>query len=199
MAKSRSIWRWVCRPSHSESPVSREYLGDAGIYAAFGSADDLAAKIRLALDQRTWAASLGALGRDRAVRELSWEHAARQIEAIYAEALGRRVRRPTTDVGARYIVPPHIVPPRPTTDEAPPLAIARRPGEEREEVIERGAMRLPIITIVASPTCLLYRDGTPAPIAIGSPHAIRRLAPRPRNIINCSIMHSMLCDFVVTL
>ena len=25
------------------------------------------------------------------------------------------------------------------TDEAPPLTIARRPGEEREEVIERGA------------------------------------------------------------
>jgi glycosyltransferase involved in cell wall biosynthesis len=119
-----------------ESPVSREYLGDAGIYAAFGSADDLAAKIRLALDQRTWAASLGALGRDRAVRELSWEHAARQIEAIYAEALERRqrVRRPTPDVVTRYIAPP-----RPTSDEAPPLTITRRPGEDREEVIERGA------------------------------------------------------------
>jgi hypothetical protein len=69
------------------------------------------------------------------VRELSWEHAARQIEAIYAEALERRqrVRRPTTELKG------YIVPPRPTTDEAAPLAIARRPGEEREEVIERGA------------------------------------------------------------
>ena len=31
-----------------------------------------------------------AINSDRAVRELSWDHAARQIEAIYAEALERR-------------------------------------------------------------------------------------------------------------
>lgn len=73
-----------------DSPASREYLGDLGIYAELGSAADLAAKLRLALDQRDWAARLGALGRERAVRELSWDRAARQIEEIYAQALARR-------------------------------------------------------------------------------------------------------------
>lgn len=72
-----------------DTPVSREFLGDAGIYAAYGSADDLAAKICRALDEPAWAAHLGALGRERAVRELSWERAARQIDDIYAALLGR--------------------------------------------------------------------------------------------------------------
>lgn len=70
-------------------PASREYLGEIGIYAAPGSAADLAAKLRLAIEQRDWAARLGALGRERAVRDLSWELAARRIEAIYAEAMER--------------------------------------------------------------------------------------------------------------
>jgi glycosyltransferase involved in cell wall biosynthesis len=75
-----------------DTPVSREFLGDAGIYAAYGSADDLAAKLRLALDDPAWAARLGLLGRERAVRDLSWERAARQIDAIYAALLERRAR-----------------------------------------------------------------------------------------------------------
>jgi hypothetical protein len=114
-----------------DTPVSHEYLGDAGIYATFGSAADLAAKIRQALDDRAWAAHLGALGRESAVRELSWDGAARQIEAIYAEALGR----PTTDHR-----PPTTDGRRPTTDEVrAALPAMRRSGEEREEVVERGA------------------------------------------------------------
>jgi glycosyltransferase involved in cell wall biosynthesis len=108
-----------------DTPVSHEYLGDAGIYAAFGSAADLAAKIRHTLEQRAWAAQLGTQGRERAVRELSWDRAAQQIEAIYAGALGRST---TTD---------H----RPlTTDHRPAIhAAPRRSGEEREEAVERGA------------------------------------------------------------
>jgi hypothetical protein len=66
-----------------DTPVSREYLGEAGIYAQFGSADDLAAKLRLALDERAWAARLGAGGRERAVRELSSDRAGPEIAAIY--------------------------------------------------------------------------------------------------------------------
>ncbi|MEN9934256.1 MAG: hypothetical protein RLZZ387_835 [Chloroflexota bacterium] len=66
-----------------DTPVSREYLGDAGIYAAYGSAEDLAAKIKLALDEPAWATDLAQRGRERAVRDLSWERAARQIDAIY--------------------------------------------------------------------------------------------------------------------
>jgi glycosyltransferase involved in cell wall biosynthesis len=73
-----------------DTPVSREYLGSAGIYAQFGSVDDLAAKILAALDQPAWAGRLGAQARAIAVRDLSWERAARQIETLYAEALRRR-------------------------------------------------------------------------------------------------------------
>jgi glycosyltransferase involved in cell wall biosynthesis len=108
-----------------DTPVSHEYLGDAGIYAAFGSAADLAAKIRQALEHRSWATDVGARGRERAVRELSWDRAARQIEAIYAGALGRPTaddRRPST------------------TDQRPVIhASPHRSGEEREEAVERGA------------------------------------------------------------
>lgn len=72
-----------------DTPASREYLGDLGIYAEFGNVADLAAKLRLALDQPAWAARLAALGRERAVRELSWDRAARDIEGIYDAALDR--------------------------------------------------------------------------------------------------------------
>jgi glycosyltransferase involved in cell wall biosynthesis len=73
-----------------ETPVAREFLGDAGLYAALGSAEDLAAKIDLALDDRDLAARLGAAARARAVADLSWERSARMIEAIYDGALARR-------------------------------------------------------------------------------------------------------------
>jgi glycosyltransferase involved in cell wall biosynthesis len=72
-----------------ETPVSREILADDGIYARLGSADDLAAKLELALDDGDLAARLAAAARARAVAEFSWEQAARMIEAIYARALAR--------------------------------------------------------------------------------------------------------------
>lgn len=73
-----------------ETPVAREILADTGLYARLGSAEDLAAKLELALDDRELAARLAAAARARAVAELSWERAARTIEAIYAESLARR-------------------------------------------------------------------------------------------------------------
>lgn len=73
-----------------DTPVAREILDDCGIYAAYGSVEDLAAKLEQALDQPEWARSYGLRGRERAVRELSWERAARQIESIYAEVLARQ-------------------------------------------------------------------------------------------------------------
>jgi glycosyltransferase involved in cell wall biosynthesis len=95
-----------------ETPVSREYLGEAGIFAAYGSAEDLAAKIRQALDRPQWAAGLGALGRARAVRDLSWTRAARQIDAIYSDLLQ----------------------PRHTAAETRSAS-----AQERDEAVERGA------------------------------------------------------------
>jgi glycosyltransferase involved in cell wall biosynthesis len=73
-----------------DTPVSREYLGGLGIYARFGSVDDLAAQIERALEDPAWAARLGRLGRERAVRDLSSDRSGPAIEAIYAEALARR-------------------------------------------------------------------------------------------------------------
>jgi len=72
-----------------DTPVSREYLGDLGIYAQFGSADDLAMKLRLALEQHEWAQRLGRLGREQAVRQLSSDQAGPEIEAIYTAAWQR--------------------------------------------------------------------------------------------------------------
>ncbi len=73
-----------------ETPVSREILGDCGIYAQLGSAEDLAAKIELALDDHELSHRLATTGRARAISDFSWEQAARQIETIYQHALTRR-------------------------------------------------------------------------------------------------------------
>ncbi len=73
-----------------ETPVAREILADTGLYARLGSAEALAAMLELALDDRELAARLGAAARARALAELSWERAARTIEAIYAAALAQR-------------------------------------------------------------------------------------------------------------
>ena len=73
-----------------DTPVSREILGEIGIYAQRGSVEDLAAKLELALDDQDLAARLGAAGRARAVADFAWDQAARQVAAIYAEALARR-------------------------------------------------------------------------------------------------------------
>ncbi|MBC8075305.1 MAG: glycosyltransferase family 4 protein, partial [Chloroflexales bacterium] len=73
-----------------DTSVNREMLGDTGIFAAYGSPTDLAAKIKLALEDRALAHRLGAAGRARALANFSWDKGARRIEAIYDEVLARR-------------------------------------------------------------------------------------------------------------
>ncbi len=73
-----------------DTPVSREILANDGLYAVRGSADDLAAKLTLALNDGERAAKLGAQARARAEAHFSWNTAAEKIEAIYAAALERR-------------------------------------------------------------------------------------------------------------
>ncbi len=77
-----------------ESPVSREILGDSGIYARMGDADDLAAKLADALNDPAQARARGLAGRERAIRDLSWERAAGEIESIYASLLQERASVP---------------------------------------------------------------------------------------------------------
>ncbi|KAB8144366.1 glycosyltransferase family 4 protein [Chloroflexia bacterium SDU3-3] len=75
-----------------DTPVSREYLGDLGIYARFGSVDDLADKIAQALADPERAGRLGALGRQKAVHDLSSDRAGPEIEAVYEAAIANRAR-----------------------------------------------------------------------------------------------------------
>jgi glycosyltransferase involved in cell wall biosynthesis len=84
-----------------DTPVSREMLGHAGLYAAPGSASDLAAKLTQLLDDPALAARLGAAGRARAVADFSWEHGAHQIETIYAQLLNPANSLPQPSVRPR--------------------------------------------------------------------------------------------------
>ncbi len=66
-----------------ETPVSREILGDLGLYAPLGNASALAEQLALALENQSLAQHLGEGGRSRARSDFSWERAAQQFEAIY--------------------------------------------------------------------------------------------------------------------
>jgi glycosyltransferase involved in cell wall biosynthesis len=77
-----------------DTPVSREMLGDIGVYARYGDSAALAEKIVELLDNPQQAVELGHLGRIKAVREHSWELGGQQIAAIYERAFARREGRP---------------------------------------------------------------------------------------------------------
>ena len=77
-----------------DTPVSREILGDAGIFAAFGDSRSLAEQIMAVLDQPEWAQQVADSVRKKAVSEHSWALAAYQIEAIYERVLAQRAGLP---------------------------------------------------------------------------------------------------------
>jgi glycosyltransferase involved in cell wall biosynthesis len=66
-----------------DTPVSREYLGDWGVYAEKGNPVALAEALDSVLADAERAAVLGAGLRQRAVEKYSWEQAGRQIMEIY--------------------------------------------------------------------------------------------------------------------
>ncbi len=66
-----------------DTAVSREYLGDWGVYAEKGSASALAEALGSVLADEGRAAALGAGLRQRAIERYSWEQAGRQIMGIY--------------------------------------------------------------------------------------------------------------------
>jgi len=74
-----------------DTPVSREYLGDWGVYAERGNPAALAEALDAILSDEERAAALGAGLRQRAVERYSWEQAGRQIMGIY-DLLGRQQR-----------------------------------------------------------------------------------------------------------
>lgn len=66
-----------------DTPVSREYLGDLGVYAPTGDSRALAERIAALLYDRRRAAWLGRRLRERAVAHYSWDVAGRTILDIY--------------------------------------------------------------------------------------------------------------------
>lgn len=71
-----------------DSAVSREYLGDLGLYAAFGSVEDLATKLLLALDDMPLCDRLGPALRRRAQEHFSWDRSGDLLLDAYARLLG---------------------------------------------------------------------------------------------------------------
>jgi len=64
-------------------PVSREYLGDLGVYAEAGDPLSLAEAIGSLLSDEEKAATLGRRLREQAMRDYSWERAGERILGIY--------------------------------------------------------------------------------------------------------------------
>lgn len=73
-----------------DSPVSREILGDLGVYATLGDAGSMAREILAFIDDPAERESRGRALRARAVSEYSWEKAGRKLVALYRELLDGR-------------------------------------------------------------------------------------------------------------
>ncbi|MBI1920660.1 MAG: glycosyltransferase family 4 protein [Geobacter sp.] len=67
-----------------DTPVNREILGDAGVYARFGDAVDFADKLEGLLQDSALRAVLAARSREKAVHEHSWDARAKRLAEIYA-------------------------------------------------------------------------------------------------------------------
>jgi glycosyltransferase involved in cell wall biosynthesis len=76
-----------------DTPISREYLDDLGIYAEPGNSRSLAAQLLASLDSRDGNRHLGRCLREKAIRELSWDEAIAGIEAVYKRAKMHRAGR----------------------------------------------------------------------------------------------------------
>jgi glycosyltransferase involved in cell wall biosynthesis len=82
-----------------DNPVSREYLGDDGVYAPGGDVSALAAGIERLLSDPPAAHDLGQRLRVRAIERFAWETSAHKIEQAYETALA--AREPRSRVPAR--------------------------------------------------------------------------------------------------
>lgn len=72
-----------------DSAVSRQYLGDAGIYARYGDKDDFAQKIIETLQNPEMRAAAGAANRATAIAQHSILHIGPALEAVYAQVVGQ--------------------------------------------------------------------------------------------------------------
>jgi len=74
-----------------ETPVNREILGDAALYAKYGDATELAGAIGRLAGDRELREKLGQMGRERAVREHSWQARGRELAGIYRSLLKQKL------------------------------------------------------------------------------------------------------------
>lgn len=73
-----------------DTPVSREYLGEHGIYAALGNSEALAAAILQLVVAPGHGRALGGWLRTRVIERFSWEDSGARLLAIYDTVRGRR-------------------------------------------------------------------------------------------------------------
>jgi glycosyltransferase involved in cell wall biosynthesis len=78
-----------------DTPVSRDYLGDDGVYAAAGDAEELAERILDLLVAPESACAIGDRLRARAEADFGWDRAGRTILGVYADV----ARAPLRDQG----------------------------------------------------------------------------------------------------
>jgi glycosyltransferase involved in cell wall biosynthesis len=70
-----------------DTPVNREVLGDTGIYAMYGDAQDLAAKITALVADRELISSFSELVREKALCEHSWNSRGKTLSEVYQAIL----------------------------------------------------------------------------------------------------------------
>jgi glycosyltransferase involved in cell wall biosynthesis len=74
-----------------DTPVNREIMGDAGVYARFGDATDLAERIEILAADAAERERLGRLGREHAEKAHSWRARGKELFDIYRRlAMGSR-------------------------------------------------------------------------------------------------------------
>jgi glycosyltransferase involved in cell wall biosynthesis len=72
-----------------DTSVSREYLGEWGVYAPKGDAIALTEAILSLLEDEEHAQELGCRLRERAIERFSWEKAGRSIVELYEFCLAK--------------------------------------------------------------------------------------------------------------
>lgn len=70
-----------------DTPVNREILGDAGVYARYADPVDFADRLEKLLADRKQLECLGNMGRDKAVKEHSWKARGERLSYLYNQLL----------------------------------------------------------------------------------------------------------------
>jgi glycosyltransferase involved in cell wall biosynthesis len=104
-----------------DTPVSREMLGDLGIYAEYGSASSLAQSLLWALRNEDSAGALGQQLREQAVARFSWAQGIHGIVDLYRH------------IGARESLPNLEAPVSVVVEEQLSASPASNPSQEQSE------------------------------------------------------------------